>query len=480
MQTNNQTSHFLEFRKDVLDKISPTFCAAKWYESSIFLNTGTLTSCCHCAEHPLELSQVDNPNIPITFFYNTSTKKENRKNLLAGIQDPACSFCWSLENSKKDAISDRLVFSEYYSTEEIIECRDKYGADSDETPLFYPQIVFSNICNLGCIYCNGKNSSVWNTEAKMVGKFQNLSVAATGHYKEYKIAELPTTNLIDNIFWKWINDESAISKVKLLRISGGEPTMSPDFWRLIDWIENKYVSQQQKLPFKFGIITNLGFKTTYNPIIKQGNQLNRLIELSKSIDFMITTSNEATGEISEYIREGLIWENWLSNLKNCLLNGNFISIKVILTLTNLSIFGLIPFLDLILKLKMEIMTPTKLVLGTNKLEWPNFLQVNSGSIPFHGIMEPELRKLRNWIDEKKQALTPELQRDLDLDRLSSLTDFWLASPDNKSSSINEHDFREFIRQFDIRRKKDFRATFAINHNLIEWYEEDTNRKPIKN
>ena len=44
----------LEFKKQKLDTKSASFCAAKWYNATIWLGSGMTTSCHHPLPHKIE------------------------------------------------------------------------------------------------------------------------------------------------------------------------------------------------------------------------------------------------------------------------------------------------------------------------------------------------------------------------------------------------------------------------------------------
>ena len=44
----------LEYRQQVLDQLSPSFCGAKWYNATIWLGSGMTTSCHHPPAHRID------------------------------------------------------------------------------------------------------------------------------------------------------------------------------------------------------------------------------------------------------------------------------------------------------------------------------------------------------------------------------------------------------------------------------------------
>ena len=47
-----------EFKYNYLDKLSPSFCGAKWYNATIWLGSGMTTSCHHPLPHKVDPIEV--------------------------------------------------------------------------------------------------------------------------------------------------------------------------------------------------------------------------------------------------------------------------------------------------------------------------------------------------------------------------------------------------------------------------------------
>ena len=94
-KSNNLDEHsidsYINYVRDKskdINKISPTFCAAKWMQSTILLYNGQTHSCHHPSRHSITLDDIkDNPK----GIHNTAVKMHARKEMLAGIQT-AVSF----------------------------------------------------------------------------------------------------------------------------------------------------------------------------------------------------------------------------------------------------------------------------------------------------------------------------------------------------------------------------------------------------
>ena len=68
----------LEYKKQILDTKSASFCGAKWYNATIWLGSGMTTSCHHPLPHKIDLEEIKkNPSA----IHNTKEKKEQRRQM---------------------------------------------------------------------------------------------------------------------------------------------------------------------------------------------------------------------------------------------------------------------------------------------------------------------------------------------------------------------------------------------------------------
>ena len=227
----------LKFKKQVLDPISSSFCAAKWYNATIWLGSGMTTSCHHPLPHKVSVQEVE---ANFKALHNTNQKKKERQQMLDGERPSGCDYCWRIEDMGKDSISDRVYKTKIYTSEEIrVASMSDPNKDFDLRTL---EIAFDRTCNLACSYCNPAFSTTWVKDIKKHGAYQSLTSDGRNHFThEHKSSQLykyGETNPYVEAFFKWW--ESDLHKtLDELRITGGEPLMSEHTWRLIDWfLEN--------------------------------------------------------------------------------------------------------------------------------------------------------------------------------------------------------------------------------------------------
>ena len=144
---------YFEFLKDSrknLDEVSPSFCAAKWTQSTILLYSGETHSCHHPSRHKIQLSDIkDNPR----GIHNTKHKMLAREEMLQGIQTKECDYCWRVENQNPEHISDRVYKSSYSWSLPHIDKIVESGQGENFDPT-YVEVAFDSTCNFKCIYCS--------------------------------------------------------------------------------------------------------------------------------------------------------------------------------------------------------------------------------------------------------------------------------------------------------------------------------------
>jgi organic radical activating enzyme len=448
MGSKNTNESFLQYKQRVLDTKSASFCGAKWYNATIWLGSGMTTSCHHPLPHKVSVEEVEaNPKA----LHNTAQKKLERQMMQTGQRPSGCEYCWRIEDSSPDAVSDRPYKSMIYSEYEL-DWAAKASTEEDFN-LRTLEIAFDRTCNFACSYCNPAFSTTWVKDIKQHGPYTNLTSDGRNHFTHehgssqlYRVGE---ENPYVEAFFKWWESDLKNS-LRELRITGGEPTMSADFWRLIDWFKDN------KSNVKLAINSNLGAKQ---------DLIDKLIAASHDIPHVeLYTSCEATGVAAEYIRDGMVWRDWIDNVNRLVEEGNFKALHVMATINALCLPTITEFLDLILLSKEQY--------GKN---WPtvtlNILRFPSFQSPL--VLPLEYRKqvvvkMRDWFAKNgENTLLHEMERQHILRLITYLET--VDSPHIGASPVEElqKDFKNFYTHYDQRRNKNFVSTFP---KLKTWYE----------
>ncbi len=440
----------LEFRQQVLDTKSASFCAAKWYNATIWLGSGQTTSCHHPPAHAIDAEAIKiNPSA----IHNTDQKKQDRAQMLAGERPPGCEYCWKIEDMGVDAVSDRVYKSKIYP----IETLDQAFATpaQEDVNLRTLEIAFDRTCQFACSYCNPAFSSTWVKDIKNNGAYQGLVSDGRNHFthqhesaQRYKFGEI--NPYVDAFFAWWETDLH--KTLQELRITGGEPTMSGELWRLIDWFKANKGRSQTRL----AINSNLGMDRL---------KLLEFIEKTRDIPHLeIYTSMEAFEAQAEYIRDGLDYDLWMHNLQELLEHDHIRAVHVMCTINALCLDSLDVFLDQLVQLK-KVYGRERVNFTLNILRFPSFQSA---------LVLPEYLKIyyRNrliqWIMTHKDH---DYLNEHEINHTNRLINYLdqVKIPHSESFEMPKllNDFRQFYTQYDQRREKNFVDTFPT---LRPWYD----------
>jgi organic radical activating enzyme len=295
----NDYKKTIEGVKELLDSTGKGFCLAKFTQATIHLGQGTVHSCHHPKTHTIPLSELrDNPNA----LFNTSILQTARQEMLDGERPSECDYCWRIED--KGETSDRHFKS--LSTW-ALPLHDKI-VESKSTDTFYPtslEVDFSNVCNLACSYCGPEYSSKWVESLKRHGPIKLLEntknvIWAQGYQDldnlNYKHSE---ENPYVTAFWKWFPE--AYKHLKTYRITGGEPLMSKETFKSIEWLIDNPNPE-----LEFSINSNLCVADKLWEQFKDG--ITRLIANNSVKKMVVYTSVDTWGSQAEYIRTGMDFE----------------------------------------------------------------------------------------------------------------------------------------------------------------------------
>jgi hypothetical protein len=439
----------LEYKKRVLDAISPSFCGAKWYNATIWLGSGQTTSCHHPPAHKADIQIVKfNPKA----IHNTPQKKEDRRKMLAGERPSGCEYCWKIEDMGVDAVSDRPYKSMTYTEEELkIASQTPVDEDVDLRTL---EIAFNRTCQFACSYCNPAFSTTWVKDIKKNGPYINLVTDGRGHFTHVhehdQLYDFHETNPYIEAFFAWWESDLHRTLTEL-RITGGEPLMSGHTWKLFDWFkENKNKSTCQ-----LAINSNLGFGQ---------DVVQRMLDSTEGVKMMLYTSNESVGPHAEYIRDGLEWSQWISNMEY-LLKAERMRLSVMMTINALCLESLPEMLDQIMAWKRTY-GQWHINFSLNILRFPSFQ--SALTLPDH-IRQAYNKRLAEWYAANKS--NPDLNNfeKSNIERLIDYLDI-VKTPHGEGyvQATAQKDFKQFYEQYDVRRGKDFRKTFSPM--LVDWYE----------
>lgn len=440
-----------EFVHNELNKVSPSFCLAKWFNVSIHIPTGKTHSCYHPRTHHIPIEEI---KVNVTALHNTQYKKSQRELMLKGERPAECEFCWQIEDSGSQ-LSDRAYRSKDIWEPELIQEALDIGSMGDARPR-YVEVNFNQACNFKCSYCSPHLSTAWYDEVKNQGAY----ILADRWHND--ISWIKNEMTIDNgpdnpyllAFWEWL--PQIYPTLQTFRMTGGEPLMDKNTFRMFD-----YVKQNPKEDLHLSITSNC---------CPPGNQWSKFMSSLKEITdanavdhFMLFCSLDSWGPQAEYIRNGMDFNILYKNVTDFLANGNKHSLTFIITFNALSYSGIHNYIQNILKLRQQFSHNRQLVwFDIPQLHSPDFL--NPKLIP---EMVTELEKTLEFMLDNKEGSWNEFKgfSDFEVSKVQRLID-WIKADSFFNKDRAMKNFYLFFNEHDNRRNTSFEKTFP---ELIEFW-----------
>lgn len=420
-----------------INSISPSFCLAKWLQVTIDLVNGTTHSCHHPKRHDIPIEGLkENPSQ----LHNTPFKKEQRKLMLEGTRPSECEYCWNIEDTPGDHYSDRMIkSSDEWAWPHLNKVKtEKWDRDINPT---YLEIMFDNTCNLSCSYCLAPISSSIYSEMKKHGPYPVKDRAHRmyqGPLKKYKQEENPYIEA----FWKWLPELK--DDLEVLRITGGEPLLSSETNVLLEKIDDL---QFKKLSLSFN--TNL---ILHEKIIDSFiEKVRSLLEKNKIKSFDLFASVDTYGKQAEYIRPGLNYDQFISNI------NKFASLlpesRVIImgTYGLMSIPGFRGLLEEVLKIKKK---HKNVILDLSYLKDPNYLRANLASKELVETVQQDLHFMKQNQNEGGTGFSAH-----EVNKLARILNWIVETNQDKENDELRGDFFSFVNEYDKRYNSSFVEVF---------------------
>ena len=339
-------------------------CIAKFKQGTIHLGTGMTHACHHPVPHKIPLDEIQaNP----AALFNTQHLKTARKEMLNNQKPSECDYCWRVED--RHSLSDRQSKSIEPWALKHFDAITEYTGDEDIYPS-YLEVSFSNACNLKCTYCGPEFSSTWVEDLNHHGPLKVLEETAGEDWVQgwqdldslqYKNKEF---NPYIDAFWKWFPE--ACKHLSHYRITGGEPLMSKETFKSMDWL---IANPNPEL--EFSINSNFSVpEKVWDLFIDKLNQLKTGKKVKK---ITIYTSAEAWEERAEYARTGLNFKLFKQRTEQLADIGN-VRVVVMATFNIFSVTSFKSMLEWILELK-TLHNPSNAI---NQMEINGFVVTERG------------------------------------------------------------------------------------------------------
>jgi organic radical activating enzyme len=442
--------------KKKLDSVGCGFCLAKWTQVTMHLHNGTTHSCHHPEPHKVSLEELSrNP----TALHNSKVKKIARKEMLENERPSECSYCWNVEDNS-NSFSDRVFKSSEPWSEPYFDEISKSDWRDNFNPK-YVEVSFSNTCNFKCAYCGPEYSSKWMEEINDHGPYK-LSYDYNGtqrmeerNTKPYKHSE---DNPYVNSFWEWFPE--LYKSMDTFRITGGEPLLSKDTWKVLDFILE---TEEPNKNLKLSINSNLGVPD--NLIDKLIDKLNKIIENDLVKEIVIFTSCDGHGIQSEYTRYGMNFDKLFNNIDKVLSELPKVTIVIMSTFNIFSVFSYESLIRKVHEFKIKHFNPLRywssaIILDTSYLRQPSFMSFRL----LKGYITEDF--FDRWIKYMKfnstyRSLNFHQMQDVEdvgfstqeIEKVSRLRDIFISDKNSHDDNLYQHkiDLYNFVKQYESRR-----------------------------
>lgn len=445
---SQRTLAYFENTKKELNAVSPSFCLAKWQQVTLHLQNGQTHSCHHPTAHSIPLKELEgNPSA----LHNTGFKKAQRKLMLEGQRPAECDYCWNIEDAPGEHISDRYVKSADEWARPHLESTRTLPWNADVTPS-YVEVNFGSLCNFKCAYCPPHINSGTLDEIQKHGPYPTSDrLHNIDFMREEGLLELREReeNPYVASFWKWWPE--LYPKLHTFRITGGEPLINENTYRVLDEI-----ARNPRQDLTLGINTNLGISSRH---------LERFLKVAERItannlirELRLFTSVDTWGARAEYVRHGLDYEAFLHNIDRVCTSLPNVKITIMVTFNALSVTSFREFLEQVLELKERHGTvggKDRITLGISYLRHPAPMSVQV-------LGEEEKMRIGETLAYMKTARSKTQKVGFlysEIEQMHRIHDWSKRPVDPLWLQRARSDFYLFFREYDRRRGTDFLKTF---------------------
>ena len=450
-RTPEERRSFVESFRDKLNKISPSFCVAKWKQVTVHLHNGHTHSCHHPTAHHIPLDEI---KVDSSALHNTKFKIQQQQLMLKGERPTECDYCWKVEDSDPSGnlFSDRIMKSiDTWAIPYIDEIINNPTTPHDPS---YLEVSFSSICNFKCSYCSPAVSSKWMEEIKEYGQyptsknFNNIDWMGDANKIPYLEREV---NPYVDAFWEWL--PKLYPYLKVLRVTGGEPLLTKHTFAMME-----YILKNPRPDLELSINSNL---VVPEKLFLKFVLLAKRIQGAGAVKSLkIYTSCEATGERANYIRHGLIYDQWLNNCHRLMQEIPRCKLTFMSTYNALSVTSFKEFLADMLAFRLvytNISARNPCNIDVPYLRWPPHQSIDILPDEYRSLIVEQIKFMQ---DNIQQTHVPSLCGrgfyDYEVNRMTRI----LSVFDNRIiNRIDQRDFGVFVDEHDRRRGTNFLKTF---------------------
>lgn len=413
-----------------------TFCMAPWTHTYLSPQTER-RMCCASREPAQSFKQyIDTGNDakeykPLTLkeHWNSDHMKSVRLRMMAGEELSECEVC---DHKLLNTDVYRSYWNQLFKNkiDEAFDSTDDTGATTMPTISF--DYRFNNLCNFKCRMCGDMLSSSWEAESRKHKTWTKESQPWMASPLREQITNFQDTQVV-----KEFVEAVETKTIKEIYWCGGEPLMWDMHWNAMKRIIELGFAKEVYVRYN----TNLS-RTSF-----KGTKLFDL--LPQFQDWQICSSLDGTGEVGEYIRDGLNYTQWLDNFKEGLAVAKTTrEMRLDYTITMPGLLELKNMFDLSRELDAEILTKVMFTFSNDEILSPLALPKQL----LETIIDEALAYIEPLATRKQQSL---------IDVLKNLRQRETFTATKKGKDRQE--------RIDSIRKQDIKKILRKDERLLEWW-----------
>ena len=413
-----------------------TFCMAPWTHTYLSPQTER-RMCCASREPAQSFKQyIDTGNDakeykPLTLkeHWNSDHMRSVRLRMMAGEELSECEVC---DHKLLNTDVYRSYWNQLFNdrVDEAYDSTDETGATTMQTISF--DYRFNNLCNFKCRMCGDMLSSSWEAESMKNKTWTKESQPWMASPLREQIIKFQDTQVVQEFV-----EAVETKRIKEIYWCGGEPLMWDMHWK----------AMQRIIELGFAKEVYVRYNTNLSRTSFKGTKLFDL--LPQFQDWQICSSLDGTGEVGEYIRDGLNYEQWLRNFKEGMAVAKTVrEMRLDYTITMPGLLELKNMFDLSRELDTEILTKVMFTFSNDEILSPLALPKEL----LHTLIDEALAYMEPLASHKQRAL---------IDVIKNLKNRETFTPTKKGKQRQE--------SIDKIRRQDITKILSRDRRVLEWW-----------
>jgi hypothetical protein len=423
-----------------------TFCMAPWTHT--YLSPQTERRLCCASREPAQSFKqyIDTGNDakeykPLTLeqHWNSDHMRSVRQRMMAGEELSECQVC---DHKLLNTNVYRSYFNQLFKhkVDEAYDSTDETGATTMPTVSF--DYRFNNLCNFKCRMCGDMLSSSWEAESRKEKSWNEDSQPWMASPLREQIKKFQDTQVVEEF-----TNAVETKTIKEIYWCGGEPLMWDIHW----------TAMQRIIELGFAKEVYVRYNTNLSRTSLKGIKLFDL--LPQFQDWQVCSSLDGTGEVGEYIRDGLDYKQWLENFKEGMAVAKTSrEMRLDYTITMPGLLELKNMFDLSQELNVELLTKVMFTFSPTEVLSPLALPREL----LCTIIDEALEYMEPKATRKQQSLIDTLKN---LKNRENIEDMFLGI----DSVVGKKKGKERQQKIDKIRGQDITKILSRDKRVLEWW-----------